>query len=180
MQQKTEKVSVCLKREVLGQTLYVPIHEPSGLSTSLLPMASRNNPLARIAKANDEHARLTRDAELALRQLSVTSWFEQGETRPAGSAKDAEIARQMWVPPPPTHTHRLILLLHSSLTSSLSLPSLPPSSLLCSMDSDLQAASAELVKVRRERLRALYASERAAWQAELGARGLSMETSEVK
>ena len=45
-----------------------------------------------------------------------------------------------------------------------------------SMERDLKAASEELVKVRRERLRALYAEDRARWQAQLAARGLAMET----
>ena len=44
------------------------------------------------------------------------------------------------------------------------------------MERDLKAASEELVKVRRERLRALYAEDRARWQAALAARGLVMET----
>ena len=45
-----------------------------------------------------------------------------------------------------------------------------------SMERDLKAASEELVKVRRERLRALYAEDRARWQAQLAARGLVIET----
>jgi hypothetical protein len=43
------------------------------------------------------------------------------------------------------------------------------------MEADLRTASEELVKVRRERLRALYASDKQAWQAALAARGLAME-----
>jgi glutamate-1-semialdehyde aminotransferase len=46
-----------------------------------------------------------------------------------------------------------------------------------SMEGDLKTASEELVKVRRERLRALYAADRASWQERLGAMGLTMETS---
>jgi hypothetical protein len=45
------------------------------------------------------------------------------------------------------------------------------------MEGDLKTASEELVKVRRERLRALYAADRASWQQRLGAMGLAMETS---
>lgn len=44
------------------------------------------------------------------------------------------------------------------------------------MERDLKAASEELVKVRRERLRALYAEDRGRWQAELASRGLVIET----
>lgn len=44
------------------------------------------------------------------------------------------------------------------------------------MEADLRTASEELVKVRRERLRALYASDKLGWQAALAARGLAMET----
>ena len=44
------------------------------------------------------------------------------------------------------------------------------------MEGDLKTASEELVKVRRERLRAMYAAERASWQEQLAARGLTMET----
>jgi len=44
------------------------------------------------------------------------------------------------------------------------------------MEADLKAAAEELVKVRRARLRELYAAERAGWAAELAARGLAMAT----
>ena len=44
------------------------------------------------------------------------------------------------------------------------------------MEADLKAASEAVVTIRRERLRALHARERAQWQAELAARGLVMET----
>lgn len=44
------------------------------------------------------------------------------------------------------------------------------------MEADLKAASEALVKVRRERLRALYSAEKVGWQQELAARGLAMET----
>lgn len=44
------------------------------------------------------------------------------------------------------------------------------------MEADLKAANEALIKVRRERLKALYQHERDSWQAELGSRGLAMET----
>ncbi len=44
------------------------------------------------------------------------------------------------------------------------------------MELDLKNAAEELVKVRRARIKALYASERAGWQAELAARGLAIAT----
>jgi len=44
------------------------------------------------------------------------------------------------------------------------------------MEGDLKTASEELVKVRRERLRALYAADKVSWQEQLAARGLTMET----
>jgi len=47
------------------------------------------------------------------------------------------------------------------------------------MDTDLKAASLELTKVRRERLRALYLADKLAWQQELAQQGLTMETSGV-
>ena len=74
-------------------------------------------------------------------------------------------------------------LLNSCLTHN------PSSSLTCSffassqpwlpafrMEGDLKTASEELVKVRRERLRALYAADKVSWQEQLAARGLTMET----
>jgi hypothetical protein len=45
------------------------------------------------------------------------------------------------------------------------------------MEGDLKTAAEELVKVRRERLRALYAADRASWQGRLAGMGLAMETS---
>ena len=44
------------------------------------------------------------------------------------------------------------------------------------MEADLRTASEELVRVRRDRLRALYTSDKASWQAQLAQRGLAMET----
>ena len=49
--------------------------------------------------------------------------------------------------------------------------------LVCRMEGDLKTAAEELVKVRRERLRALYAADRASWQGRLAGMGLAMETS---
>ncbi len=44
------------------------------------------------------------------------------------------------------------------------------------MEADLKCAADELVKVRRARIKALYESERAGWQAELAQRGLAIAT----
>ena len=44
------------------------------------------------------------------------------------------------------------------------------------MEADLKSASEEVVKARRARIKALYASERAGWQEELASRGLAMAT----
>ncbi len=47
------------------------------------------------------------------------------------------------------------------------------------MEADLKAANDALIKLRRERLRDLYASEKAHWQTLLAQQGLTMETGEI-
>jgi hypothetical protein len=59
-------------------------------------MAGKGEPwaLQRMKQANDQHARLARDAELVLRQASVTGWHAANESRPGANAK-AETAAQL-------------------------------------------------------------------------------------
>jgi len=45
-----------------------------------------------------------------------------------------------------------------------------------SMAEDLRVAAEQLLRLRRERLREVYAAEMAAWQRELAAKGLTIET----
>ena len=120
-------------------------------------------------KANEEAARLKREEELVLRQASVTSWFARAEQNPGANAKAETAALEGCVRPRGVGA-RLALLPRPRFTTSL--PPHPQRS----MERDLKAASEELVKVRRERLRALYAEDRARWQAQLAARGLVIET----
>jgi hypothetical protein len=54
-------------------------------------------------------------------------------------------------------------------------PPFPPSSSTRSLEDDLRVAASQLLKARRERLRSLYASEMASWQAELAAKGKTIE-----
>lgn len=44
------------------------------------------------------------------------------------------------------------------------------------MAEDLRVAAEQLLRLRRERLREVYATEMAAWQRELAAKGLTVET----
>lgn len=132
--------------------------------------------LVRMKKANDEAARLKREEELVLRQAAVTSWFAQAEANPGANAKAETAALQGCA----FFFYRPVRALAPpiSVNRAQSSPS-PPHPLHTrphSMERDLKSASEELVKVRRERLRALYAEDRARWQAQLAARGLVIET----
>ena len=148
------------------------------------------------------YAQLDADVQENLRSKAVTTWFESAETRPGNNAKADTAAREMLVCCPPEPCHFIImaaslqslvavqcpggdslrgqaLLTFFSTTTSPTPQRFFPT-FLCyfstsSMEADLRTASEELVKVRRERLRALYASDKQAWQAALAARGLAME-----
>ena len=147
------------------------------------------------------YAQLDADVQENLRSKAVTTWFESAETRPGNNAKADTAAREMLVrcSQNPANFYDLV---HLYLFSSCALArgrlshrtnysdvffQPPPHPTLfttltfllyrftSSMEADLRTASEELVKVRRERLRALYASDKQAWQAALAARGLAME-----